>query len=83
MFCLYQNDSEASTLLAAITAALDSMDLPWPVLLPVHDALRDAYWGAAALPGRSVRLQADSIHISSMPEALLTLQVGDHASTLR
>ena len=76
--CVYfvaQNDSEASTLLAAMTMALDSMRLPWPVLLPVHDALRDSYWGAAALPGRTVRLQADSVHTSSVPGALVTLQV--------
>ncbi len=51
--------------------------MPWPVLLPVHDALRDAYWGAAVVPGLgAVRLAADSVHISGLPAPLLQLQVG-------
>lgn len=116
-----QNEAEASTLLSALRCALDTCGLPWPVLLPVHDALRDAYWGAASVPasvaatlpaltkapghvgipgaagpgpgagaggssalqpmcsasgGRSIRFSTDSVHISSLPEALTTLQVG-------
>lgn len=46
-----QDENEANCLLAAITVALDQVGLSWPVLLPVHDALRDAYWGAAVVPG--------------------------------
>ncbi len=38
--------------------------------------LRDAFWGAAVVPGLgTVRLAADSVHVSSIPEHLLTLQV--------
>ena len=55
------------------------------MLLPVHDALRDAYWGAALVPSAgprqqqrsftTARLSADSVHISSLPEGVLQPQV--------
>ena len=64
--------------------------LSWPILLPVHDALRDAYWGTV-LPGgpatasggasadaflnaRTARLSTDSVHISTTPPALLSMK---------
>ena len=58
--------------------------LSWPVLIPVHDALRDAYWGTAfVLPclggtpgGGSARLSADSVHISGLPPKMLRVEVG-------
>jgi hypothetical protein len=39
---LAQDESEASTLLAALRCALDGAGLSWPALLPVHDSFRDA-----------------------------------------
>ena len=50
----------------------------------MHDALRDAYWGVAALPapqgvpwgGASVRFSSDSVHISAPPARLTSVQVG-------
>eukprot|EP00200_Dunaliella_tertiolecta_P011843 CAMPEP_0202375186 /NCGR_PEP_ID=MMETSP1127-20130417/5894_1 /ASSEMBLY_ACC=CAM_ASM_000462 /TAXON_ID=3047 /ORGANISM="Dunaliella tertiolecta, Strain CCMP1320" /LENGTH=363 /DNA_ID=CAMNT_0048972577 /DNA_START=65 /DNA_END=1153 /DNA_ORIENTATION=- len=44
------DEDEANTLLAALRCALDGAGLPWPALLPVHDSLRDAYSGTAAIP---------------------------------
>lgn len=39
--------AEASSLLSVGRLALSSSGVMWPLLLPVHDALRDAYTGAA------------------------------------
>lgn len=39
--------AESSTLLSVGRLALSSCGVCWPVLLPVHDALRDAYLGVA------------------------------------
>lgn len=46
-----------------------------PVFIPVHDALRDAYWGVLQLPGCSVRFSTDSVHISATCQHLMTLEV--------
>jgi hypothetical protein len=43
------DEEEAHTLLSAGAAALSHLKLPWPVYIPVHDALRDAYRGIFAL----------------------------------
>lgn len=80
---LFQDEEEATTLLSAASCALADSRLPWPLLMPVHDALRDAYWGCAAavLPGQgAVRLRTDSVHISSLPPGMLTLQVSSGLS---
>ncbi len=39
------DEEEAHTLLSAGAAALSHLKLAWPVYIPVHDALRDAYRG--------------------------------------
>lgn len=39
------DEEEAHTLLSAAAAALSHLKLPWPVCIPVHDALRDAFRG--------------------------------------
>ena len=39
--------SEASTLMSAGGLAVAGSGVVWPLLLPVHDALRDAYMGVA------------------------------------
>jgi hypothetical protein len=39
--------AEAAALLSAGRLAQSSSSVTWPVLLPVHDSLRDAYVGAA------------------------------------
>eukprot|EP00878_Enallax_costatus_P025837 GHUV01027674.1.p1 GENE.GHUV01027674.1~~GHUV01027674.1.p1 ORF type:complete len:367 (+),score=92.01 GHUV01027674.1:605-1705(+) len=44
----------------------------WPLLLPVHDALRDAYCGVAQVGGSSVYFISDSIHVSRLPRHLTT-----------
>jgi hypothetical protein len=60
---------EAHTLLSAGTAALSHLALPWPFLVPVHDALRDAYRGAALTPqGSVIHFDTDSLHTSVLPE---------------
>ena len=41
------DEDEAHTLLSAGAAALSHLKLPWPVYIPVHDALRDAFRGFA------------------------------------
>lgn len=41
------DEEEAHTLLSAGAAALSHLKLPWPVCIPVHDALRDAFRGFA------------------------------------
>jgi hypothetical protein len=39
--------AESSSLLSVARLALSSAGVAWPLLLPVHDALRDAYIGVA------------------------------------
>lgn len=52
--------------------ALSNCQAPWPAFVPVHDALRDAYWGVAAVGRSSVFFNTDSIHTSSaLPQGLL------------
>jgi hypothetical protein len=61
---------EAHTLLSAGLCALSHLRLPWPLLVPVHDALRDSYRGAAVGPGGGVaRFDSDSIHTATLPDA--------------
>jgi hypothetical protein len=39
--------NEAAALVSAAALAVAGTGVTWPVLLPVHDALRDAYTGVA------------------------------------
>lgn len=45
------------------------------MFIPVHDALRDAYWGVMQVPGCSVRFTTDSVHINPTSKDLMTLEV--------
>ncbi|EFJ47013.1 hypothetical protein VOLCADRAFT_92551 [Volvox carteri f. nagariensis] len=68
------DETEAGSLLGASSQALSAAGLSCPLLLPVHDGLRDAYWGAAVLGGVGcLHLRTDSVHISSPPQALTQL----------
>lgn len=65
--------------------ALSHAGCPWPLLLPVHDAVRDGYRGvavvqpaagageAAQVAGRTVKFETDSLHSSRLPEGILRL----------
>jgi len=57
---------EASTLVAALGAAAGACGAPWPALVPVHDPLRDAYWGVAAAGPATVLLESESVHVSQL-----------------
>lgn len=46
--------NEAAALVSAAALAVAGTGVTWPVLLPVHDALRDAYTGVALVRGCSV-----------------------------
>lgn len=62
---------EGSTLQSALCAALSNTGCPWPAVIPVHDPLRDACWGAAVTcSGTTAFFDSDSIHISNLPEKL-------------
>lgn len=79
---------EARTLLSAGAAALAHLHLAWTLLVPVHDALRDAARGLAMAPLPSavvVRLDSDSLHGRSLPGTLCTLggQLAAFAERLR
>ena len=74
---------EMSTLLSAASAALSHLQLPWRIFVPVHDALRDAYWGISldricfqnSVNSESfspwgchlLRFESDSVHGRSIP----------------
>lgn len=57
--------------MAALGAAAGACGAPWPALVPVHDPLRDSYWGVGAAGGASVHLDSDSVHISQLPARLM------------
>ena len=66
---------EGSTLQSALCTALSSTGCPWPAVLPVHDPLRDACWGAAVTAsGTTAFFDSDSVHTSIMPERLLQVR---------
>lgn len=63
---------EGSTLRSALAVALAATGSPWPAFVPMHDPLRDAYWGVAATcQGSFAFLETDSVHISQLPPQLL------------
>lgn len=75
---------EEHTLLSATAVALSHAGCPWPLLLPVHDAVRDGYRGVAvvqpataaqgwAAAGQTVKFETDSLHSSRLPKGLLQL----------
>lgn len=62
------DEAEAHTLLSASAAALGHTGLALPLLMPVHDALREGLQGLAlARSGRVLRLDSDSLHSGSLP----------------
>lgn len=69
---------EAHTLLSAAAVALSHARCAWPLLVPVHDAVREGYRGVAVLPsgpasGATIQFDTDSLHSSRLPEGLLRL----------
>lgn len=64
------NMQEASTLLSGLATALSNCRVTWPAFVPVHDPLRDAYWGIAATANTTAHYDTDSIHISKNPTYL-------------
>lgn len=64
-------EEEAQTLLSAGAAALSHLHLSWPLFIPVHDALRDAYRGVALqVNGSIVKFDSESVHSSSLVDGL-------------
>lgn len=61
--------------------ALSHARICWPLLLPVHDAVRDGYHGVAVVApggagrrgGATLKLDTDSLHSSRLPQGLLRL----------
>lgn len=79
------DEQEAHTLLSAASPALGHQQLSWPLVVPVQDAVRDAYQGVAVGPGgAAVHLESDSTHTSRLPLGLLQVdsQLGLFASRL-
>lgn len=72
-FCLSAQE-EASALLSALATALSNCRLVWPAFLPVHDPLRDAWWGIAISGHGTIHYDSDSIHSSNLPPRLLEVQ---------
>jgi hypothetical protein len=62
--------AEAATLASASALALTNSRVTWPLFLPVHDALRDAYTGNAQVGACSVQFSTDSTHVSRPPRRL-------------
>lgn len=54
--------AESSSLLSVARLALSSAGVAWPLLLPVHDALRDAYIGAAQVCVRGWGIRRGGLH---------------------
>lgn len=52
---------EGQTLLSALAIALTAAGIAWPALVPVHDTLRDAWVGVAAVGQQSVFLSTDGM----------------------
>lgn len=63
--------TEAATLKSALSLALSSCGAPWPAFVPVHDALRNAWHGVAALAAASVFFDSDSVHTGTPPPQLM------------
>lgn len=80
-------EEEAQTLLSAGIVALNHLKIEWPILVPIHDPLRDAYRGAALLSDDCgvLRLESDSVHSSSLFSGLedIEAQMSLFASRLR
>lgn len=65
------------TLLSAAAVALSHAHITWPLLLPVHDAVRDSYRGVAVAPldlgASTFHFDTDSLHSSRLQPQLLRL----------
>lgn len=57
--------------MSALSLALSSCGAPWPAFVPVHDALRNAWHGVAALAAASVFFDSDSVHTGTPPTQLM------------
>lgn len=68
---------EVHTLLSAAAVALSHARTTWPLLIPVHDAVRDGYRGvavaAASAGGATLHFDTDSLHTSRLRPGLLSL----------
>ena len=62
------SQSEGQTLISALGVALSNCRVAWPAFVPVHDALRDAVAGIAAVGRRSVILHADGMPALRTPK---------------
>lgn len=60
--CALQDESEARAVLSCVTAAMSGSARAWPVVVPVHDGLRDAYWGSVVLPPCTCHNQHTDVH---------------------
>lgn len=71
---VFMSQTEGATLLSALSLALSACGAPWPAFVPVHDALRNAWQGVAALAGASVFFDSDSVHTGAPPPHLLQVR---------
>ena len=66
-------------LVSALAVASASSRFLLPCFVPVHDGLRDAYWGIGRAADITTRhYEADSVHISSPPPRLLQARLLDN-----
>ncbi|KAL4425754.1 hypothetical protein ABPG75_009770 [Micractinium tetrahymenae] len=70
-------EEEVHTLLSAAAVALSHTRITWPLLVPVHDAVRDGYRGvavaAASAGGATLLFDTDSLHSNRLQPGLLGL----------
>ena len=67
-------------LVSALAVASASSRFPLPCFVPVHDGLRDAYWGIGRAADITTRhYEADSVHISNPPPQLLQAWLLDNS----
>lgn len=74
---------EGQALITALSIALSNSKVAWPAFVPVHDALRDAVAGIAAVGRQSVILHADgmpAIRTAKQPPALLQVLSAERTS---
>lgn len=66
---------EVHTLLSAAAVALSHVRVTWPLLVPVHDAVRDGYRGVSVSAcGATLHFDSDSLHSSRLRPGLLGLK---------
>ena len=62
---LHQGGDEATAILSAASSAASETVLPYPILIPIHDPIRDAYEGFITLPPSPPSPSLPSCHASS------------------